>query len=244
MLSFLVVTAFVSYSLAYAECPIGTVLKKESANPGPGALRGGDDRKAGIADVADIAGSGGSTAVRSIPSLRCACLMMRWQVRGVICQVVHCVDHASTIRSNHPCDPSGNHYKVPVHRRLGAPDGPVVTGKRLRCLAALRSVLAIPSRRPAPVITKGSPERISRLPGSMAGSTGLYRRRGAGAPGPSATMFAPLTEGTHTFWRSDVVIASSDGTVGLLVGTAPRSTSCTSALECAEALNFQSILVD
>ena len=73
MLSFLVVT----YSLAYGGCQIGPALKMESANPGPRALRGADDRKAGVADVAGVAEPEGSNTKQNIPSLRCACLVRR-----------------------------------------------------------------------------------------------------------------------------------------------------------------------
>ena len=94
----------------------------ESANPGPRALRGGDDRKAGTADVAGVAGPGGSNAEQSIPSLRCACLVRRSQMRG------RCLSGCSLRRSRfiswpyHLSGLSAHHDSVSVKCGFGAPD--------------------------------------------------------------------------------------------------------------------------
>ena len=116
MLSFLVVTASVSYSVVYGGCQIGLTLKMESANPGPRALRGGDDRKAGVADVA---GPGCLNAKQSIPSLRCACIVRRSLMRG------RCLSGCSLRRSRfnswpyHLSGLSGHHDRVSVRSGFG-----------------------------------------------------------------------------------------------------------------------------
>ena len=51
MLSFFVVTAYVSYSVAYRGCPIGPPPEVDSTNPGPGEYCRGTDGNAGVAGV-------------------------------------------------------------------------------------------------------------------------------------------------------------------------------------------------